>query len=122
MYRAMTLAIQCSGSAAALGDLDELAKIFGFAPPSLLSQATQFRQGEALFAGGFAPVATTVRVRQRVPTKAAAMSACRCVPNTIEDRRGSQPIIMSVFGRCSWPAGPSTPSLREGWADRAMAA
>ena len=48
------------------GDLDELAKIFGFAPPSLLSQATQFRQGEALFAGGFAPVATTVRVRQRV--------------------------------------------------------
>jgi hypothetical protein len=38
----MTLAIQCSGSAAALGDLDELAKIFGFAPPSLLSQATQF--------------------------------------------------------------------------------
>jgi uncharacterized protein len=47
------------------GDLDELAKVFGFAPPSLLSQVTQFHQGEALLAGGFAPVATAVRVRTR---------------------------------------------------------
>jgi uncharacterized protein len=47
-------------------DLDELGKIFGFAPTSLLSLATGFRQGEALFAGGFAPVATTVRVRKRL--------------------------------------------------------
>jgi DNA helicase HerA-like ATPase len=48
------------------GDLDELARIFSFAPPSLLTLATQFRQGEALFAGGFAPVPTTVRVRKRL--------------------------------------------------------
>ena len=48
------------------GDLDELGKVFGFAPPSLLSLAPQFRQGEALFAGGFAPIATTVRVRRRL--------------------------------------------------------
>jgi uncharacterized protein len=47
-------------------DLDELAKVFGFAPTWLLSLATKFRQGEALFAGGFAPVATTVRVRKRL--------------------------------------------------------
>jgi uncharacterized protein len=47
-------------------DLDELGKIFGFAPTSLLSLATGFRQGEALFAGGFASVATTVRVRKRL--------------------------------------------------------
>jgi uncharacterized protein len=48
------------------GDLDELGRIFSFAPQSLLSLATQFRQGEALFAGGFAPVPTTVRVRKRL--------------------------------------------------------
>ena len=47
-------------------DLDELGKIFGFAPTSLLSLATGFRQGEALFAGGFAPVAMTVRGRKRL--------------------------------------------------------
>ena len=47
------------------GDLDELATVFGFAPPALLAQVTQFRQGEAFFAGGFAPVATAVRVRRR---------------------------------------------------------
>jgi len=47
-------------------DLDELTKIFGFAPPSMVSLSPQFRQGEALFAGGFAPVATTVRVRKRL--------------------------------------------------------
>jgi DNA helicase HerA-like ATPase len=48
------------------GELDELARIFSFAPQSLLSLATQFRQGEALFAGGFTPVPTTVRVRKRL--------------------------------------------------------
>jgi len=47
-------------------DLDELTKIFGFAPPAMVSLSPQFRQGEALFAGGFAPVATTVRVRKRL--------------------------------------------------------
>jgi hypothetical protein len=33
-------------------DLDELAKILGFAPSSLVSLSPQFRQGESLFAGG----------------------------------------------------------------------
>jgi DNA helicase HerA-like ATPase len=47
-------------------DLDELARIFSFAPQSLLSLAPQFRQGEALFAGGFVPIPTTVRVRKRL--------------------------------------------------------
>jgi uncharacterized protein len=47
-------------------DLDELGKIFGFAPTSLLSLASGFRQGEALFSGGFAPVAMTVRGRKRL--------------------------------------------------------
>lgn len=47
-------------------DLDELAKILGFAPSSLVSLSPQFRQGESLFAGGFAPVARTVRVCKRL--------------------------------------------------------
>jgi uncharacterized protein len=47
-------------------DLDELASIFGFAPPLLVALATQFRQGETLLAGGFAPIPATVRVRGRL--------------------------------------------------------
>ena len=47
-------------------DLDELASIFGFAPASLVALATQFRQGETLLAGGFAPIPTAVRVRKRL--------------------------------------------------------
>ena len=46
-------------------DLDELATIFGFAPPALLDQSPLFRQGEALFAGGFVPAPSTVQGRQR---------------------------------------------------------
>ena len=47
-------------------DLDELATIFGFAPPALVDQSPLFRQGEALFAGGFAPAPTVVQMRQRL--------------------------------------------------------
>ncbi len=47
-------------------DLDELATIFGFAPRSLLAQSPRFRQGEALFAGGFVPAPTLIRVRDRL--------------------------------------------------------
>ena len=47
-------------------DLDELATIFGFAPPALVNQSPLFRQGEALFAGGFTPVPTVVQMRQRL--------------------------------------------------------
>ena len=46
-------------------DLDELATIFGFAPSALLDQSPLFRQGEALFAGGFVPAPSTVQGRQR---------------------------------------------------------
>jgi uncharacterized protein len=47
-------------------DLDELATIFGFAPPALVDQSPLFRQGEALLAGGFAPVSSVVQMRQRL--------------------------------------------------------
>ncbi|HEY5846944.1 MAG TPA: ATP-binding protein [Microlunatus sp.] len=47
-------------------DLDELATVFGFAPPALLGQSPLFRQGEALFAGGFVPAPGTVTMRQRL--------------------------------------------------------
>ena len=46
-------------------DLDELATIFGFAPPALLDQSPLFRQGEALFAGGFVSAPSMVQGRQR---------------------------------------------------------
>ena len=46
-------------------DLDELATIFGFAPSALLDQSPLFRQGEALFAGGFVPAPSTVQGRKR---------------------------------------------------------
>ena len=47
-------------------DLVELADIFGFVPPAMLTQASRFRQGEALLAGGFVPAPGIVRVRDRV--------------------------------------------------------
>ncbi len=47
-------------------DLDELATIFGYAPRALLAQSPRFRQGEALFAGGFVPAPTMIKVRDRL--------------------------------------------------------
>ncbi len=47
-------------------DLDELATIFGFAPSALVNQSPLFRQGEALFAGGFVPAPSAVQMRQRL--------------------------------------------------------
>jgi uncharacterized protein len=47
-------------------DLAELADIFGFVPPAMLAQASRFRQGEALLAGGFVPAPGIIRVRDRV--------------------------------------------------------
>lgn len=47
-------------------DLDELGRIFGFAPPELLWRSTQFAQGEMLLAGGFVAYPGIVRVRPRV--------------------------------------------------------
>ena len=47
-------------------DLDGLATIFGFVPSALLARASRFRQGEALFAGGFTAAPAIVRMRERL--------------------------------------------------------
>jgi DNA helicase HerA-like ATPase len=47
-------------------DLDGLATYFGFAPPALVARSPGFRQGEALFAGGFVAAPTLLRVGQRL--------------------------------------------------------
>jgi len=47
-------------------DLAELATIFGFVPTPMLERAPRFRQGEALFAGGFVPVPTMAAMGSRL--------------------------------------------------------
>ncbi|MGX1807220.1 ATP-binding protein [Nocardia sp. NPDC055321] len=47
-------------------DLAELATYFGYAPTALLDRSPWFRQGEALFAGGFVPAPSLVKVRARL--------------------------------------------------------
>ncbi len=47
-------------------DLEGLATYFGFAPPALLARSPWFRQGEALFAGGFVAAPTLLRVGERL--------------------------------------------------------
>ena len=47
-------------------DLAQLSEIFGFVPRSMLAQSARFRQGEALVGGGFVPMPSIVRVRDRV--------------------------------------------------------
>lgn len=47
-------------------DLDELGTIFGFVPGNMLTRASQFRQGEALFAGGFTATPTMVKMGERL--------------------------------------------------------
>jgi DNA helicase HerA-like ATPase len=47
-------------------DLLELGRIFGFVPPAMLDRAARFRQGEALFAGGFVPAPTVVSMGARL--------------------------------------------------------
>ena len=61
-------------------DLDELATIFGFAPPALVNQSPLFRQGEALFAGGSHPYRPWFRCGNVSRMKEGGTSACRC-PN-----------------------------------------
>jgi DNA helicase HerA-like ATPase len=51
-------------------DLDELGTVFGFVPPALLAMASGFRQGEALFAGGFVPAPSLVRMGDRLTREA----------------------------------------------------
>ena len=53
-------------------DLDELATIFGFVPPAMLARASRFTQGEALFAGGFTPAPSMVRMGSRLTREGGA--------------------------------------------------
>lgn len=47
-------------------DLAELAEVFGFAPRAMLDHSPFFRQGEALFAGGFVAAPTLLQVGDRL--------------------------------------------------------
>ncbi|WP_198654121.1 hypothetical protein [Nocardia aurea] len=47
-------------------DLAELGTYFGYAPTALLERSPWFRQGEALFAGGFVPAPSLLKVRARL--------------------------------------------------------
>ena len=47
-------------------DIVELGRTFGFAPHQMLRASTGFVQGEALLAGGFAPVPMLVQMRTRI--------------------------------------------------------
>ncbi|MFD6393856.1 ATP-binding protein [Nocardia sp. NPDC055029] len=47
-------------------DLAELGTYFGYAPSALLGRSPWFRQGEALFAGGFVPAPALVKVNTRI--------------------------------------------------------
>ncbi|WUI93294.1 ATP-binding protein [Nocardia puris] len=47
-------------------DLAELGTYFGYAPAALLDRSPWFRQGEALFAGGFVPAPTLAKVGRRL--------------------------------------------------------
>jgi DNA helicase HerA-like ATPase len=47
-------------------DLAEIGRIFGFVPADLLSEASRFRQGQSLFAGGFIEEPTIVQMGARL--------------------------------------------------------
>ena len=47
-------------------DVAELGQAFGFAPKAMLRASNAFVQGEALLAGGFAPVPMLVQMRERL--------------------------------------------------------
>ncbi|MFF1573629.1 ATP-binding protein [Leifsonia sp. NPDC058292] len=54
------------------GDLEELSTIFGFVPSAMFARSPGFRQGEALFAGGFVPAPTMVRMGRRLTREGGA--------------------------------------------------
>lgn len=66
-------------------DLAELGTIFGFVPPAMLAKAARFTQGEALFAGGFVPAPTMVRMGSRLTQEGGADVR---VPIRIDDSDG----------------------------------
>ena len=47
-------------------DLEGLATYFGYAPTALIARSPWFRQGEALFAGGFVPAPTLLSMNARL--------------------------------------------------------
>ncbi|MFD4421071.1 ATP-binding protein [Agromyces sp. NPDC058484] len=47
-------------------DLGELGTYFGYAPAALIERSPWFRQGEALFAGGFVPTPSLVKMNPRL--------------------------------------------------------
>jgi len=47
-------------------DLRELEAVFGYAPGAMLNRSPTFKQGEALFAGGFVPAPTLIRLGGRL--------------------------------------------------------
>ena len=47
-------------------DLTELSQIFGYAPEELVFRSPGFRQGQALFAGGFTEHAQLVQMGDRL--------------------------------------------------------
>ena len=53
-------------------DLAELATVFGFVPPAMFERSPRFRQGEALFAGGFAPAPSMVAMGERLTPEGGA--------------------------------------------------
>lgn len=53
-------------------DLDDLSTIFGFVPAAMLARSPGFRQGEALFAGGFVPAPTIVTMGRRITREGGA--------------------------------------------------
>jgi len=53
-------------------DLAELASVFGFVPAAMLARSPGFRQGEALFAGGFAPAPMMVAMGERLTPEGGA--------------------------------------------------
>ncbi|WP_310572626.1 ATP-binding protein [Leucobacter aridicollis] len=51
-------------------DLAEIAAVFGFAPEILVEKAQEFRQGQALFAGGFIDQPTVIQMGERLSEEA----------------------------------------------------
>jgi DNA helicase HerA-like ATPase len=53
-------------------DLDELGTVFGFVPEAMRARASRFAQGEALFAGGFVPAPSMVKMGARLTREGGA--------------------------------------------------
>ena len=61
-------------------DLAELADVFGFVPEHMLAESPEFRQGQALFAGGFINAPTFTQMGARITEEGGADVWSRCPP------------------------------------------